>query len=731
MNVCRVLLLSSKEPLELSYKVPLSLAENAKIGMQVIVPVGERMSEGVITAIADEQEDSFELKDIFSVTSAAPLFNHEVLEMSLLADAESFAKAGAHLAAYLWRPPSPRVDRKVTIINDAASLTPSEARLVEEINVLGGHAALSRLNTRLGKAKVIYALKGLQTKGVVKITEEVTSSRARPQRQFAAKDAVPLEIRAIAGQHDSMAALARAAGVPVSRVAKMVKEGLLELAEDLPTKAPAIPPPGFSWSFEEGKAERERIEFYKQKARAHLGVGTSLVIVCPNAFCARRIFREQGGIEGVFLCATGATPQNDATLWERVKAKANCIVIGLGQALFLPLVNLAEIIIEEPLSPHFENDVPFQLRLPRLAKLRSELSQCKLTWSGSPTSIESLKEGADPNETYPNIELVNMVFEPGSKEQPLVSQGMIKAVTEEIKLGRPVLVYIARKGYSNFVFCDDCGQVLSCPKCRIPLTYHFGMHNVSCRFCGHESPAPDTCPSCGGVSVLFKAGGSERLHIELENKLPNCRILRADGDVFDASKNMRSFGQPGDVLIGTSMILDRINFENVGLVCIASLDGLLSMPIFSATHKAYSVVKILQGKAPSAKILLQTYMPTNPFIKALQNKDLGAFLNLELLDRSEAFYPPFSEILWWSVVSRDQMLAEAQAKGLFSRLEETLDQGTLSKPNAGYFHRLKGEYRWDILLKMKNLRGSLGALRQVFETERLKGARIEVVNPNA
>lgn len=728
--ICKVLVFSSR-PVELSYAVPLTLSDCISIGSEVTVNVNDRTTKGVVVGFEDELP-GFEVKEIISVTIEHPLFGQDGLEASLVADALSFSTAGTHLANHLWKPPSPKLERVIEIINSwPQGLSPSELELFDAISEID-KPIIGKLSKRHGKKKTDYALHGLIKKGVARIVEEITlTSLPKLPFRFVTSNDAPDILRLHAKNHSTYAGLARDCGVTVGKLKKYEQQGFIRLEHDKPVATPELRPPGFKTENLSGLAFEQRCHLYIGKWQKCSLEGRSMMILCATSDSCKHLFDKLYRTEkNIFLATSDGTPANDAGLWERIKSKANCLVVGMREAVFLPLRNLAEIIVDEPLSPMMDSDEPGNLRIHSLAKIRSNQSHCRLTLCGFPATLDGYIQTGIVPKLPSKIEIINMLFQSGAYYQPLVSEGLVAAIKNEIIERRPSIVIIARKGYSNFVFCDDCGSVLSCPVCQIPLTYHHASHSVSCRFCKHTDKAPDTCPSCGGVSVIFKAGGSERLHLELEQRLPECRILRADSTVKNAYQNIRSFGKPGDVLIGTTMILDKADFKDVKTIALASVDGLLSMPIFSASHKAYSLVSILSSKVPNGKVIVQTYMPQHPFIKALAAKELEEFLKIEVADRQDAFYPPFSQILYFTIIGKDKSLSKKGADTVYFELEKIRGDFVLSGPNAGYFHRLKGEYRWDILLKSKELTPVLPVLLEVVAKMKSIGVEIEVVNPN-
>jgi|GEM_PF-785925 len=736
--IARILILGG-EIGELSYKVPSSL--EVVIGQSVIVPIGTRLVSGVVTGF-DETLNDFDYKEIVSITSSDPLFDEQGLQTSLLADAQSFIQAGTYLSIHLWKPPSPKVERKLVITGDTDNISPKELELLSTIKEYGEEATLGKINTRLGKKSITSALRSLVKKGVIQITDEISTLQSiKPRKHFEINHSIDQKILppdslnhllTIAHEHKSFTSLSKASGLSLGKLKKLFTAGVLTLADDLLHGcAKDLEPVGFKEEYHDGLSPCERHDLYKAWANDLFAQGKSMAIICSNSFACKSVYDAlKNSAKNVFLCTSDASQTENSVLWSALKTHAPSVAIGLESALLLPLQNLSKVCVDEPLSPHFELDIPFKIKLSHLAKIRAKTSSCTLALCGSGISLESFRQGNKPPQFHTKIDIVNMHYEFGASNQPLVSEGLVKSIKEEIEHGRPILILVGRKGYSNYIFCEDCSEALKCPKCLIPLTYHLNTHKVSCRFCGFSSKAPDLCPSCGGVAVRFKAGGTERLEYELSLRLPDCNIIRSDSDVKNSTFLARSFGKPGDVLITTSFYLDRVNLENVNLVCIASIDVILSMPIYSSTHRALSLVYLLSSRLSDGRVLLQTYMPTHPLIKAISSNNVEELIKTELVDREEAFYPPFSEILWWVVVGKEEKTSKEQAQWIAKQLSETISNIQVQGPGALYYHRLKGEYRWDILLKLRGLDSELADLREIYSHAKSRGIRLEVINPN-
>ncbi len=718
---------------ELSYLIPESL--HIEVGFKVIVPLGERLSQGLVTSIDDNPPTDFQLKEIVSISSSFPLFDEQVLETSLLADLESFNQTGYHLSNYLYQPPSPKIHKLVKLTGIDSNLTPKEQEIIDAIKSNDSNIKLTSLNIRLGKKRISYSLRKLLTLGVIQIEQVLETPKFSFETVWKfdgePKDETEEKIKEIIHLATNKSEIHILSGASTYKINKLIKEGKIISATKKPTPAKkGLEKFGFSVNYISQASPSKRTEEYIRISNQLVAENRSIVIICSNIHACRKLFEDlKGKVSNLHLAIGGLGIREATKLSESVRAKEQMVIIGMQTALLLPVPNLSQIIVDEPLSPYMDITQPHTLHLGNLAKIRAKISECPLSFYSSPVMLESNIEGSQELDDL-DVELVNMVYEPTAFEQPLLSGASASAVKKELEGDGQIIVYLNRKGFSSFVFCSECNEVLRCPKCKIPLTYSKNNYEVRCRYCGFQSKAPDLCPSCGGVSIRYKAGGIEKLQIELSNHFKNMKVLRADGDTKESAKNISDFNN-GDcrILIGTSMILDRVDFEKAGLVLVASLDGLLSMPIYSASHKAYSTLATIREKT-AGRVMFQTYLPLHPLIKAIATKKLGEFLENEKQEREDALYPPFSQLLFFHVISKKETTAKKDAEMVTSKLLEILDEESVSSPNKGYFHRLKGEYRWDIMVKTSELNKYLASLRKLFFELKESGVRVEITNPN-
>lgn len=109
------------------------------------------------------------------------------------------------------------------------------------------------------------------------------------------------------------------------------------------------------------------------------------------------------------------------------------------------------------------------------------------------------------------------------------------------------------------------------------------------------------------------------------------------------------------VLLGTQMIAKGLDFPEVTLVGVVNADFALKLPDFRAGERAYDLLEQVAGRAGRGdrpgEVIIQTYLPEDPVIRAVAEHDRSIFTDYDLDQRRDALYPPFVRlvnILVWS-----------------------------------------------------------------------------------
>ena len=290
------------------------------------------------------------------------------------------------------------------------------------------------------------------------------------------------------------------------------------------------------------------------------------------------------------------------------------------------------------------------------------------------------------------------------------------------------MLFINRRGYSNFMSCRSCGEAIRCPHCDVSLTYHSagrragGGGVLTCHYCGHTEPVPKKCPHCGSPYIAGFGVGTQRLEEMTRLAFPDARVLRMDADTT-SSKNghqeiLESFRRgEADILIGTQMIVKGHDFARVTLVGIMAADLSLNTPDFRCSERTFQLLTQAAGRAGrgsrAGDVVIQTYHPEHYSIRAAAAQDYGMFFRQEMEFRRVMNYPPACRMLTVQFASPKEEEADRAAKAAAERIADAAREAkaqVLGPVNASVY-KVNDIYRkilyikhtnYDILIRMKN-----------------------------
>jgi len=414
--------------------------------------------------------------------------------------------------------------------------------------------------------------------------------------------------------------------------------------------------------------------------------------------------------------------------WRRIRDGEFKVVIGPRSAIFAPQPDLGLIVIDEEHEWTYKQ----QDRSPRYHARDAALKLAELTGAivilGSATPdvgtfyhaqkggyhLLQLPQRVTPRDgsSLPGVEVVDMREELKAGNRGLFSRSLSQAMSKAVANEEQVILFLNRRGGANFIQCRGCGFVLSCRRCDVPLTYHPAEDVLLCHRCNYRMPVPQSCPRCLSLRIKFLGIGTQKLEQEVGQGFPRARRLRWDSD---ATKGKHSHDEilsrfrrhQADILIGTQMIAKGLDLPLVTLVGVVSADVALNLPDFRAGERTFQLLLQVAGRAGRGKlggrVIIQTYSPEHYAIQAAASHDYLSFYNQEINYRRQLHNPPFTQLalLLYSHINDAQ--CQRQAEGMKRQLEQEIgSQGVdieLIGPAPAFIHRLRGRFRWQLILR--------------------------------
>jgi primosomal protein N' (replication factor Y) len=342
----------------------------------------------------------------------------------------------------------------------------------------------------------------------------------------------------------------------------------------------------------------------------------------------------------------------------------------------------------------------------------------------------------------PGVEILDMRLLRDERGKPgILSPPLRAAIGETLKAGRQTLLFLNRRGFHTFVFCADCGHVLRCLNCSVSMTYHAGENILKCHYCDFAVKAPPICPACRGSRVRSYGMGTERLEEEISRAFPGARVKRMDSDSTARKgaqgKILQAFDKGEiDILVGTQMITKGHDYPGVLLVGVVMADASLNIPDFRASECTFQHLTQVAGRGgrgdDPGRVIIQTLNPEHYAIRLARNHDYLAVYEEEIVLRRALGYPPYSRMVKLNISSTKKERVEEGAKkigemaktisGALAGREKVDVMGPAEAPIA----KLKGRYRWHLILKGKNVGTLHGVVRDILAQNREKGLEIRV-----
>ena len=472
-----------------------------------------------------------------------------------------------------------------------------------------------------------------------------------------------------------------------------------------------------------------KTEVYLQAAAHQIEQGRSVLLLTPEIGLIPQLLdrcRRRFG-DRVVEYHSGCSDGQRIEAWRRCLAGAEpLLVVGTRSAVFLPLPQLGLIALDEEHDRSYKQDSPMPCYHAReVASLRARLSGARLLLGSATPSLETWLacQGSAPacqllrlpqrigGRPLPPVHVVDMRQELAEGHRRLVSRPLMQRLEALPGSGGQAVVLVPRRGYSSFLSCRSCGEVVECPHCDVAMTVHRQRERswLRCHWCDHRSEISHRCGACGSTAFKPFGAGTQQVMEHLEQELEGLRLLRFDRDTTrgrDGHRRLleRFAAGEADVLVGTQMLAKGMDLPQVTLAAVLAADGLLHRPDLRASEECLQLLLQLAGRAgrgeQPGEVLVQTYSPEHRVIRHLVDGRYQTFLQEELAERRSAGLVPFSRACLLRLAGPSASGTATAAALLAEHLRPASQaQGWLIiGPAPAPVARVAGRSRWQLLL---------------------------------
>lgn len=417
--------------------------------------------------------------------------------------------------------------------------------------------------------------------------------------------------------------------------------------------------------------------------------------------------------------------------YKRIKSGQSRIVVGTRSAVFAPLENIGLIIMDEEGEMTYKSESSPRYNAKDAAKKRCLYNNSVLLLASATPSVESFYNAEHnryklfrmperySNNPLPRVDIVDTASEPMCGASGIFSERLVTEINENLTKGEQSILLLNRRGYHTFISCSSCREPVKCPNCSIPMTYHKVNNRLMCHYCGYSTDMVSKCPSCGGDKLKLTGLGTQKLEDEISSLFPGASVLRMDTDTtysrYAYDKAFKAFEKGEyDIMLGTQMIAKGLDFPNVTLVGVLSVDKALFCGDFRSYERTFSLITQVVGRSgrgdKAGRAVIQTCVPDHYVINLAAMQNYDGFYAQESMLRKALTYPPYCDICVVGFSSPDDRKADSASALFLQMISEKIAADNVQfplrvlGPSRCVFERINGKFRYRIIIKCRNTR---------------------------
>ncbi len=670
------------------YKIPPDLEEQAKVGIMVAVPFGNRQETGYITRLKNNSKFSGkEIKPITRILRDVPIFDRDRLRLIYW------------MAAYYVAPVVKIMEFFIPSGKKAKKSSPSAC-----VDFQNKPSDIATADTVASDSKT--ADTGTFNTGMAGIS--IADSLATDTCTIKAGPAIK-----ISGTDDEPAG-------PKT----FVNEGFRKFMEKISI---CVERDIFGGFLLKDFDELQKLEIMGNLVLNMKKSGRKTLVLAPEIADIKSIYNSLDLKNGMNACLyySEKSPSKRFEVWFEISSNSYDAIFGTRSAIFLPINRLGIIIIDEANDLSYKESTIVRYNLKDVALKLARILKIPCVFFANSASVNLRYDfseksgmhtvnnpyGAAGKSSFKKL-IIDLKAVDRSREDINITTGLFKSIREETGKKNKAVIFVNKRGYSSFLICKKCGNIPKCESCNTAFKYHSSQKKLICHHCLAAVNFTGTCSVCGSDEFSSPGTGIEKIELKLKQRFKDIALFRIDSDKLKKKNELReilaSINSTGAaILLGTQIIAKDMKIKDVTLMGIIDFDSLFNLPDYSINEKACQILirlsAVLKNDADST-FIIQAYNTQNFILKSFMTSDYNIFYEEEIKNRKELFYPPFSHLVNIIVSGKNENLVKSDINRLFSEIirKEKADFLLLG-PSQAPFYRLNQHYRWHILVKTEKI----------------------------
>ncbi|WP_343184116.1 hypothetical protein RJK19_00450 [Buchnera aphidicola (Ceratovacuna keduensis)] len=400
----------------------------------------------------------------------------------------------------------------------------------------------------------------------------------------------------------------------------------------------------------------QKIKFYILLFRKVLKYNLKILLIVSNYYLLNKFKKEieKNIFVSIYSYHSNLTEKKKSFYWKIFRKKHPAIIISTKIGIFVPIVNLGILILDEENSNSYKIVDKWTFNIKNVFLIRSYFEKIPIILESSEPELNTLhnvyknkiKKIKISNKIinyYKNLNkiLINMNNE---RFKGVFSISLINKINIFLKKNNNICILI--DNISNiffFIKCYFCKSILKCNFCNQICEFKIYEKKIFCRFCFFDKNIFFSCFKCGSKKFYYKKCNISFLIKNIQEVFPKIPIF------FLKEKNIKnnfSFLSKSIFLIKNENIY-KYKLNNIDLLVLLYIDYYFNLPYFKHieifSQKYYGIIRLfLDNFNFSFTIIIQTKLIKNSLFNKFFYCGYMIFSEYLLYIRKKYNLPPFN-----------------------------------------------------------------------------------------
>lgn len=400
----------------------------------------------------------------------------------------------------------------------------------------------------------------------------------------------------------------------------------------------------------------ERADYYKRLIRTSFAAKKSILFIAPTIKNLEqwKTVLQKGIPKHVVSVHSKTTKKELRSAFALIKQSDRPLIIFATPGFsVLPRHDIGALIIEDESSALYKTSDRFKTDLRIFLSAFAKAAHIQLYWGDTMPRFETLyhtKKTQLPRTFIPD----KLHVVPVEPYRSILPTEVMEIIRHAEKKKKRLYIYANRKGVAPLSRCTDCGTIVTCEVCGLPMVLR-NRRNAEgneeryfvCTHCTATLPATHTCTYCGSWNITPVSIGTESIRDAIATLVGPDAITTIDDDLTPDGATITSLlaqseKQKFAIIIGTIKVLPFL--KNINYCLFPFFDRILSTPSLYTTENALRLIMECNERSEDG-VLAFTRQPDFPLIKQLEMHKINGIIHDELALREDIGYPPYGSII--------------------------------------------------------------------------------------